>query len=90
MQQGKTPLFQSNYLEQQQSKVKNKLQTLMGENFGKPVVPIHDIDGQVFQQFEAWQRPPSRQKEPHRAQNLDDINPKHSDRQSWKMQAQIH
>ena len=62
----------------------------MGEGFGKPVVPVHDHEGQVFQQFEAWQRPPSRQKEPNRAQNLDDMNPKHSDRQSWKMQAQIN
>lgn len=86
----KTPIFHSNYLEQQQPKIKNKLQTLIGEGFGKPVVPIVDSDGQVFQQFEQWQRPPSRQKEPNRAQNLDDINPKYSDRQSWKMQAQIH
>lgn len=39
----------------------------------KPVVPIHDADGFAFQQFEYWQRPPSRQKEPHKAQNLDDI-----------------
>lgn len=56
------PVFHSKYLEQQQPKIKNKLQSLMGEGYGKPVVPVHDPDGQVFMQFEAWQRPPSRQK----------------------------
>ena len=55
-------MFHSKYLEQQQPKIKNKLQSLMGEGYGKPVVPVHDPDGQVFMQFEAWQRPPSRQK----------------------------
>ena len=60
LQQTRTPIFHSNYLEQQQPKIKNKLQTLMGEGFGKPVVPVHDSDGQPFQQYEQWQRPPSR------------------------------
>lgn len=44
----KTPLFHSNYLEQQQPKIKNKLQTLMGEGFGPPVIPVLDADGQVL------------------------------------------
>ena len=63
----------------------------MGEAInGNPVVQMHDVDGMPFQQFEQWQRPPSRQKEPNRAQNLDDTDPTCGDRNTWRTQAAIH
>lgn len=88
--QNKQPPFQSKYLEKQQPKIKNKLQNLIGEVNGSPVVPVHDHEGNQMQQFEQWQRPPSRQKEPNRAQNLDDTDPNGGDRNVWRTQQAIH
>jgi hypothetical protein len=64
--QSNQPPFQSPYLQQQQPKLVNKLQNLINDN---------KEDGFQLQQFEQWQRPPSRQKEPIQAQNLDDVSP---------------
>ena len=46
---------------------------------GKPVQQV-EVDGIAFQQYEQWQRPPSRQKEPNKAQNLDDTDPNLQDK----------